>query len=630
MNDFFKKHREEIEKFHSGDSAYAYRFLGAHIKGNGVEFAVFAPSATSVSVCGDFNNWDREKNKAQCEYGIWYAFVEGIGKGDIYKYYIENNGYGFLKADPYAFKSQLRPNTASVVWDIKKPVEDEEYNSFKENRNIYESPVNIYEVHLGSFMQKEDGEFYTYREIAPKLTNYLLQMGYNFVEFMPLSEYPLDASWGYQTTGYYSITGRYGTPEDFQYLVEFLHSAKIGVILDWVPGHFCRDDHGLRLFDGTPLYEYHNEFLADNPGWGTLNFDFTKPQVVSFLVSNAVFLMEMYNIDGIRADAVANVLSNIFCKDPRPELMNNHGGFDKIEGIEFIKKLNSTVKRLFKNNLMFAEDSSQFPRVTGEVENGGLGFTFKWNMGWMNDSLSYMKLDPLFRKGSHDKVTFPLFYAFNENFVLPLSHDEVVHGKCSMVEKMPGCRVDKFAQLRAYILYMYTMPGKKLMFMGNEFAHALEWRFYESLEWNLLQYDEYARERTCISDINHMYLKNKCLWDNEGSWDGFSWCNANDRDKSVLSYARYSKDKSEFLVTAINFTPVRQQYKLGIPKFCDYEEILNTDNIIYGGGNGLNRGVIAPCVEPEGEMPFSVNITLPAFGGVVLKSLPNQKNPRKG
>ena len=471
-------------------------------------------------------------------------------------------------------------------------------------------------------MTKEDGSYYSYREIAPKLTNYLLEMGYNFVELLPLSEHPLDESWGYQTTGYYSVTARYGSPEDFQDFVKTLHNAGIGVIMDWVPGHFCRDEHGLYHFDGTPLYESGNKFLSDNPGWGTSNFDFSKPGVRSFLISNAVFWMEYYNIDGLRVDAVANMLFNNFCKEECDELRNQYGGFENIDGIRFIKNLNNTVHKKFPYIIMCAEDSSNFKGVTDKVENGGLGFDFKWNMGWMNDSLDYIKLDPIHRKFAHNNLTFMLCYAFNENFILPLSHDEVVHGKCSLVEKMPGYRADKFAQVKAFMTYMCGMPGKKLSFMGNEFAHSLEWRYYEQLEWNLLKYPEYSGVKYSISDMNHIYLEHKALWENDRSWDNFKWCDANDRDRSILSFARISEDKKDVLIFVVNFTPVKYDKMLiGVPFFAEYEEIFSTDKALYGGQNNINRGIIAPNSSSCGEQDYSVNINVPPFGGIILKKI---------
>ena len=622
---YIEKFKNEIQVFHSGDSYKSYEFLGVHPFRNGFVFAVWAPNAERVSLCGEFNGWNPESDVMSEKNGIWYIYTEKVKENDIYKYGVLHNGKVVMKSDPYAFYSQVRPDTASVVRVVDKEPVCREYESVKNGRSIFNSPVNIYEVHLGSFMTKDDGEFYSYREMAPKLTNYLIDMGYNFVELMPLMEYPLDASWGYQTTGYYSLTSRYGEPEDFQFMVDMLHKAGIGVIMDWVPGHFCKDAHGLYRFDGTPLFEYKNENLSDNPGWGTYNFDFTKPEVVSFLISNAIFWMEYYGIDGLRVDAVANMLFTNFGKGDKNIYRNEYGTFENLGGIKFIKKLNETVHKVFPHNIMCAEDSSDWPKVTRSVSNGGLGFDFKWNMGWMNDSLSYIKLDPIYRKFMHKNLTFGMCYAFSENFILPISHDEVVHGKCSLVEKMPGYRVDKFAQVRSFMTYMYGMPGKKLLFMGSEFAHSLEWRFYESLEWKLMEFQEYAGMKYSSSDLNHIYLENKAMWQNDSSWDGFCWCDANDSEKSILSFARMSDDRENVLIFIINFTPMKyEKMAVGVPFFSDYEEIYSSDNAIYGGNNIVNRGIIVPQPVPKGEQSFSVNIDIPPYGGIILKKTGNK------
>lgn len=614
-----KKWGQALEQFHTGESVDIYRFLGAHPQKDGTWFSLWAPGADSVSVCGDFNLW--QGMPMQREMGIWRVFVPDVGIGSSYKFRITRGERSFLKSDPFAFYSQMRPDTASIVTGlVEYSWQDEEWIRSKEQKDLYKSPINIYEVHLGSFATKENGKFYSYREIAPKLTNYLLEMGYNYVEFMPICEYPLDASWGYQTTGYYSVTSRYGTCEDFKFLVDTLHSANIGVLLDWVPGHFCRDCHGLYQFDGGPLFEYADPIKADNPGWGTSNFDFSKPEVVSFLISNACFWMEEYHVDGLRVDAVANMLFSNFGKADHPALKNQFGGYENIEAITFIRNLNQKINHKFPHNIMAAEDSSDWPMVTKSPVVGGLGFTFKWNMGWMNDSLDYMKLDPVYRKYHHDKLTFPLCYAFSENYILPISHDEVVHGKCSLVEKMPGYHKDKLAQLKTYLTYMFGTPGKKLLFMGCEFAHALEWRFYESLEWDLLKHAEYAGVKTCISDLNHLYLNNAAMWQDDTSWGGFQWCDPSDKDKSILSFARFNDGRQELLVFICNFTPMKyENYPVGIPRFTDYEEIFNTDNIIYGGNNILNRGIILPKTQGAGEMPFHVKLTIPPFGGMILR-----------
>ena len=620
--DFFKQHEEQIEKFFEGESVDSYKFMGSHPTGEGCHFAVLAPNADNVAVTGTFNDWDEEGIPMQKERGIWHVFIPDVGIGTVYKYVITKNGNTVMKSDPYAFSSELRPATGSVVWEDDPQFQwtDKAYFNYKASIDITNSPVNIYEVHLGSFRQKEDGSFMNFREIVPILTNYLLEMGYNYIELLPVCEHPLDASWGYQTTGYYSITPRYGNPDDFKYFVNYLHSANIGVILDWVPGHFCRDSHGLYRFDGTPTFESDNVQKADNPGWGTCNFDFSRTYVRSFLKSNAFYLFSNFHIDGIRVDAVANLLTFDFGKQRTPALKNKYGSYENIEAICFLRDLNTSIKTEFPGTFTCAEDSSDYPGITHPAEIGGLNFTFKWNMGWMNDSLEYMKHDPIYRKSLHDKMTFVLFYAFAERFILPLSHDEVVHGKCSMLEKMPSYRVDKFAQLRAYYTYMYGIPGKKLQFMGNEFGHSLEWRFYDSLEWELLHYDEYSGLKAFCSELNHIYLKSPAMWEQDTGWEGFGWCDAGDRDRSVYSFARYGKNKEDTLIFIMNFTPMHYgDYHLGVPYFTEYKEILNSDNLLYGGQNRINHGLMIPKTESVGEMPYYLNINLAPFGAIILK-----------
>ena len=622
LKKFIYEHKEEIELFNRGEAYKSYEFFGVHKYGGGYIFAVWAPNAEKVSLVGDFNNWDADLCPMENFDGVWCFLSNDIKEGDIYKYAVTNCGKTVLKTDPYSFYSELRPGNASVVKNLSKLKKNTEYYNKKTENNIFKSPVNIYEVHLGSFMRKPDNDYLTYREIAPKLLNYVLEMGYNFVELMPITEYPLDASWGYQTTGYFSLTSRYGEPEDFKFFVELFHNAGIGVIMDWVPGHFCKDIHGLYMFDGTNLYESDDEIISENPGWGTRNFDFSKPQVQSFLISGAFFWMDYYGIDGIRVDAVANIIFNNFCKPSVDELKNKEGGFENLKGIEFLKKLNKTIHEHFPGNIMCAEDSSDYRFVTSKNPDNSLGFDFKWNMGWMNDALRYIKIDSVYKKYSHNNLTFLMHYAFDENFILPVSHDEVVHGKCSLLEKMPGYRKDKFAQVKSFFVYMYGMPGKKLSFMGNEFAHSLEWRFYEQLEWNLLQFSEYAGVKQAISDINHIYLQNKSMWENDGSWEGFCWCNANDSDKSIVSFARISDDKKNVLVFVVNFTPVKYENMfIGVPYYSEYEEIFSTDSFLYGGDNVVNRGIISPYSVSEGEQRFSIKIDIPPYGGIVFRKI---------
>ena len=630
---FFEQHENQIQALYEGVGYDSYTYLGAHCDDSGCHFATLAPNADKVTVIGSFNDWEEPGFDMACERGIWHTYIPDVKPGELYKFCVEKSGRNVLKSDPYAVFSELRPGTASVVCEEKEFLwEDKEYFEKKAQVDFANSPVNIYEVHLGSFRcpkaKTEDGEqtFYNFRKIVPELTNYLLEMGYNYVELLPVCEHPLDDSWGYQTVGYYSVTARYGTPEDFQYFVNYLHCAGIGVILDWVPGHFCRNENGLYRYDGTCTFESDNPVKADNPGWGTLNFDFSRTYVQSFLKSNADYWFRRYHIDGLRVDAVANMLTFDFSKPRCDELKNQYGSYENIEAICFLRDVNTYVKSTFPGAIMCAEDSSDMHGITAPAEIGGLNFTFKWNMGWMNDCLAYMKQDPIYRKGMHDKITFALFYAFQEKFILPLSHDEVVHGKCSMVEKMPGYRKDKYAQLRAFYTLMYGMPGKKLQFMGNEFGHSLEWRFYEELEWNLLQFPEYSGTKAFSAELNHLYLREPAFWEQDTGWEGFSWIDANDRDSSIFSFARYSKDKDETLVFVINFTPVyHESYTLGVPFFTEYTELLNSDSSLFNGDNRLNRGLLIPKPEGYGEMPYSLKIKLPPFGGIVFKTFDSAK-----
>ncbi len=621
MEGFHAIHEANIEKFYTGASWKSYAFFGAHPVENGTHFAVFAPHAESVAVVGSFRFNQNSFFAMQNQKGIWHAFVPDACAGDRYQYQIVSGGKTFLKSDPYAFYSALRPETYSVIHAFSDfSWTDEGYFEQKTKISLHKSPINIYEVHLGSFKQKPDGGFLNYRELAPLLISYALQMGYNYIELMPLCEHPLDESWGYQTTGYYSLTSRYGTPEDFKYFVNELHNAGIGVLLDWVPGHFCKDDHGLFRFDGAPLFESENSTKADNPGWGTCNFDFSKKHVQSFLKSNADFWLSEYHIDGFRVDAVANMLTFDFGKMRCDGLKNQYDGYENIEAICFLRELNAYVRDSYPGRMMCAEDSSDRSGITQPTEIGGLGFTFKWNLGWMHDSLSYMQQQPELRKEAHNRITFPMVYAFNEKFILPLSHDESVHGKGSMRNKMAGGAHVQMAQLKAYYAYMYTLPGKKLMFMGNEFGQGLEWRFYEGLEWQLTAKPENAGLQSFVADLNSLYLHDPALYEQDNGWEGFCWSVADDRENNVFAYARYGKNKQDALVAVFNFSGERKEgHTIGVPYFIEYREILNSDNALYGGQNFLNRGLIVPKPGETGDMPYSAKINLPPFSAVLLK-----------
>ncbi|WCK52698.1 1,4-alpha-glucan branching protein GlgB [Aneurinibacillus sp. Ricciae_BoGa-3] len=611
--------------FHEGSLYDAYQMLGAHITEEndqtGVRFSVWAPNARQVNVAGDFNGWQGKSNRMERipASGIWTLFIAGLEAGTVYKYEIHTaEGNVVLKADPYAFYSEIRPNTASVVYDLSAyRWSDTKWMSQK--KVPYQEPLNIYEVHAGTWKKKPGGSFYSYRELADSLVPYVSDMGYTHIELLPLTEHPFDRSWGYQPTGYYSVTSRYGTPEEFMYLVDKCHQAGIGVILDWVPGHFCKDDHGLRLYDGKPLYEYHDLRKADTGEWGTLMFDFGRPEVNSFLISNVVFWMEKYHIDGIRVDAVASMLYLDFGKTPGNWVPNMHGGRENLEAIAFLRKLNEEVFRRYPHALMIAEESTDWPRVSAPAYLGGLGFNFKWNMGWMNDVLRYFEMDPVHRKWHHHLLTFSLFYAFSENFVLPFSHDEVVYGKKSILNKMPGDYWQKFASTRLLYGFMMAHPGKKLLFMGSEFGQFDEWKDEGELDWNLLEYEMHDKLKHYVSNLNQFYKKEPALWELDHSPDGFCWIDPHDYTQSIISFLRKTEDGS-FIIAICNFTPeVRHGYRIGVPEQGVYEEVYSSDDPKYGGSGVLNTGAIkAQPIEWHGR-PCSICLTVPPLAVSFIK-----------
>lgn len=645
-----KEFGEEMRLFHSEVNHRLYYSLGCHLKKEkgkwGAEFKVWAPNAKDVSVVGNFNDWDGSKHRMFFNgyHGVWSIFIPNIKEGDIYKYEITSqDGRVFLKSDPFAFYSELRPGTASIVKDVTRPYswEDDDWLEKRSNWNPFESPMNIYEIHLGSWRRKPESEivkidkpdlektqeelkaesgFLDYREICDKLLPYILEMGYTHVEIMPLSEHPLDGSWGYQAVGYYSMTSRYGDPDGFKYLVNEFHKAGIGVILDWVPGHFCKDAHGLLKFDGTPLYEYPDEWRSENKGWGTANFNLASPEVRSFLISNAVFLFDIYHIDGIRADAVSNI---IYLEYGQPEvrgLKNKYGGDEDLEAIEFLRLLNEIIFAEFKNPLMIAEEATAWPLVTRPAYVGGLGFNYKWNMGWMNDMLKYMEMDPVYRQYHHNLITFSLMYCFSENYILSLSHDEVVHGKKSLLDKMFGRYEDKFASLRMFLGYMFGHPGKKLNFMGTEIGQFMEWRFYEELEWKMLKYPMHDSIKTYVRDLNKLYKREKALWEQDTTYDGFEWVDHSNYQESIISFLRKGKDEKDFLLFVCNFTPVPHfNYLVGTKLLVDYEEVFNSDRDIYSGTNILNSGVIKPKLQNVNGIPYSLELNIPPLSTIILK-----------
>lgn len=627
----------DLYLFHEGNLFHSYRTFGAHImtvEGKpGVRFTVWAPRAAQVAVAGDFNGWDgagHVMERIAESGGVWTLFVPELGEGTVYKYEITGaDGMKRLKSDPYAFHSELRPNTASIVarldtfdWD------DAKWRRKSAKSPVFKQPVNIYEVHLGSWKYIENEVFYTYEEYARDLVEYVKEMGYTHIELLPLTEHPFDRSWGYQATGYFSATSRYGKPEQLKYFVNHCHQNGIGVLVDWVPGHFCKDDHGLRLFDGSPLYEHPDPNLSEKHNWGTLGFDFSKPEVVSYLISNAMFWMDVYHVDGIRVDAVASMMSLSFDKSPESAPRNMYGGFENLDALSFIKKMNKAVFQYFPHALMIAEDSSDWPLVTAPVHVGGLGFSYKWNMGWMNDVLKYMQKETVHRKYHHNLLTFSLMYAYSENYILPFSHDEVVHGKKSLLNKMPGDYWQKFANLRLLYAYMLGHPGKKLLFMGGEFGQFDEWKDMEDLDWELLEYEKHGQMHGFVKQLNAVYTKEKALWENDHHPEGFQWIDADNAEQSVLSFIRWNGSGDEHIVAVCNFTErVYHNYKIGVPASGLYREILNTDLTEYGGSGQTNKARIQSAEEPLHGQPCTLSFTLPPLGAVWFK---HKSTTRKG
>ncbi|ANS77153.1 glycogen-branching enzyme [Paenibacillus yonginensis] len=617
---------QDIYLFHEGTLYRSYRSLGAHLTVengiSGVRFTVWAPHARHVGMASDWNGWRGENDSLYKipESGFWSRFFPGIVQGTFYKYEITGpDGRVFLKADPYAFHAEVRPNTASVVASIEGyRWGDGAWR--RKNRIPYRKPLNIYEMHFGTWRQKEDGEFYTYREMAELLIPYVKEMGYTHIEIMPLTEHPYDLSWGYQTTGYFAPTSRYGKPEDLMYFVDQCHQNDIGVLLDWVPGHFARDDHGLRLFDGAPLFEYSDPLKADKPGWGTLSFDFGKPEVRSFLISSALYWMEVYHFDGLRVDAVTSMLKLDFEKGEGQFRLNEFGGTDNLEAIRFLKELNQVVSDHYPHALMMAEESSAWPMVTGSVEEGGLGFNYKWNMGWMNDTLAYVETPFWDRPSKHHLLTFPIVYAYSENYTLPLSHDEVVHGKKSLLDKMPGSYEEKFAGLRLLLAYQLTSPGKKLLFMGGEFGQFIEWKDQDQLDWFLLDYDSHRLMLEYTKAINHFYLQEPALWEHDHGMDGYQWLTPHDAGQSVIAYMRKGIRNKDTLLIVINFQPVyRERYRIGVPKAGIYREVFSSEDSQFGGSGSPNGSPLAAEKVEWHDQLQSIELKLPPLSVSIWK-----------
>lgn len=618
----------DISLFNEGKHYSIYEKMGAHpmtVDGvEGVLFAVWAPNADRVSVVGNFNNWDgRRHPMRKLDYsGIYELFIPGKLVGEIYKYEIKaKSGQVFMKSDPYAFSSEVRPANASRIVDISYKWKDAAWMEKREDKNTDEQPMAIYEMHLGSWKRPTDGrEFYNYRDIASLLADYLLMMNYNYVELMPIMEHPYDPSWGYQVTGYYAPTSRYGSPADFMYFVDYLHSKGIGVILDWVPAHFPKDEHGLGRFDGTALYEHENPKRGEHPHWGTYIYNYGRNEVRNFLVANALYWAEKYHIDGIRIDAVASMLYLDYGRNDGEWLPNIYGGNENLEAIDFIKEVNSKMHELHKGVIMIAEESTAWPMMTHPVEAGGLGFDYKWNMGWMNDFLNYMKLDPLYRKYHHNDLTFSMVYAYSEKFILVLSHDEVVHEKGSMIAKMPGGYEDKFSNLRVAYGYMMTHPGKKLLFMGQEIAQFTEFNENAEVDWSLFEFDAHVFMQGYVKELNELYKTEPALYELDSSPEGFTWINCNSANTSLLSYVRKGKKESDTLLIICNFTPMEHKaYKLATPSGGRWQEIFSSDNNRYGGEGRNNKTVKqAKKAECDGQEHY-ISVTVPPLSISVFK-----------
>jgi 1,4-alpha-glucan branching enzyme len=613
--------------FHQGRHYESYDFLGSHIteeKGKkGVRFTVWAPNAEEISVIGDFNDWDKNKNPMEKieDSGIWTTFIAGAENKMYYKYWIRGyRGVVRVKTDPYAKRQETPPKTASQIYEaVEYSWSDKKWLKKRKNSNHLKEPLSIYEMHLGSWKQ-DDGELMNYRDIADELVPYINELGFTHVELMPLTEYPFPGSWGYQTTGYFALTSRYGSPEDFMYFVDKLHQNDIGVIMDWVPSHFCKDDHGLRLFDGSQLFESSDPRKAENIQWDTLNFDFAQNEVWSFLISSANYWLDKFHIDGLRVDAVSNMLYLNYEKEDGQWAANEYGGFENLEAIEFIKELNSEMFERYPGVLMIAEESSAWPLVTAPVHDGGLGFNFKWNMGWMNDTLDYMEHDPVYRKWEHNKLTFSSMYSQSENYVLPMSHDEVVHGKKSLLDKMPGDYWQKFANLRLLYTYMYAHPGKNLVFMGGEFGQFIEWNYKQSLDWLLLDYEKHQLTQDFMQELNQVYRKEKALWELDHEHEGFRWIEADDYEQSVISFIRRSENEAQQLVVLLNFTPVpRDDYRIGVPGPGEYELLLNSDQKVFGGSDYETAARVKTEEIPFHGFDYSISINLPPLSGIYLK-----------
>ena len=616
-----------LQLFTQGRNCEAYRFFGVHPAERGGSAGmicrVWAPNASAVSVAGDFNEWKPDEFPMECiGEGAWECFLPFVFKQyDSYKFCVTApDGTQAFKIDPYAFHFEASPGNASKYCDISGfHWNDAAWLRRKKAKPHYSQPVNIYEVHAGSWRRYPDGSAFSYEKLADELIPYVKDMGYTHIELMPLTEYPYDGSWGYQVSGYFAPTSRYGEPKQFMTFVEKCHEAGIGVIMDWVPAHFPKDEFGLARYDGTPCYEYADPRKGEHKDWGTLVFDYSRGEVVSFLISSAVFWLENYHIDGLRVDAVASMLYLDYSRKDGEWLPNRDGGRENLEAVAFLKRLNEMVFARFPEVMMIAEESTSWPMVSRPTYSGGLGFNYKWNMGWMNDMMHYMSLDPIYRRFSHDNLTFSFYYAFSENYILPISHDEVVHGKCSLINKMPGEYEQKFAGVRVFLCYMMAHPGKKLIFMGSEFSQFIEWDYRKELDWLLLDYDQHRKQQAFFRDLNHFYLENSPLWEIDFSWEGFSWISNDDYTQSVIAFRRMDREGRE-LIAVCNFLPVRRDdYRIGVPNDGTYEEVFTSDSVKYGGSGITNGNAIVSSQPGMHGCEQSVSLTLPPLSVIFLK-----------